>query len=212
MKLALFDFDGTITLRDTFIDFVRFSLGWRAFVSGIAQLSPSIAAFSLGVLNSTSFKDIYLSHYFKGLPEERFEHYCQSYAVNVLPTIVKPDAVERIKWHKDQGHRVIVVTASVRNWINAWCEQGELELISSELVFQNGMVTGRLASLDCVGKEKVRRIKEQVEISDYETIFAYGNSKGDEEMLKIADKKYYRNFKRWTHRNLLSYIFEGLLS
>lgn len=196
MKLALFDFDGTITFRDTFLDFIRFAVDLKTFVLGLIQLSPRTAAFSLGVLSSTEIKETVLGFFFKGWPEQRFKQQGEEYALRVLPTIVKPNALARIKWHQEEGDRVIVVSASISNWISGWCRDHNLELISSEMEFLNGQVTGRLASPNCSGKEKVRRIREQVNLDNYETIYAYGDTKGDKEMLSIADKRYYRYFKR----------------
>ncbi len=206
MKLALFDLDGTVTRRDTLLDFVRFALGWKPFLSGVAHLSPYTTAFTLGVLNGTVFKEIYLSHFFNGWPKKRFQQYGLAYAVHVLPLMVKPDALDRIKWHKKEGHRVIIVTASIKEWIEAWCKRNDLELISSEIEFQNGKVTGRLASRNCSGKEKVRRIKDVLDLSTYEKIYAYGDSNGDKEMLAIADETYYRHFKYWSPGTLLSHL------
>ncbi len=210
MKLALFDLDGTITFRDTFVDFVRFTFGWKELVHGMIRLRSANAAFYFGVLNGTSLKEKYLDHFFKGWPKQRLEQYGRDYAVNVLPNIVKPDARKRIKWHEDRGHRVIVVTASINAWIDAWSIVNDLELISSRIEFRDGFVTGRLSTPNCNGREKVRRIKERVDISSYETIYAYGNSRGDIEMLALADEKHYRCFRSWPGRNLRAYILQAV--
>ncbi len=210
MKLALFDLDGTITFRDTFIDFVRFSFGWKTLVYGMARLSPAHAAFSTGLLSGTSLKEIYLNHFFQGWSEQKFEQYGKEYAAKVLPTIVKPDAMQKIEWHKDRGHRVIVVSASISAWINDWCVAQDLELISSGIEYRDGILTGRLRTPNCNGKEKVKRIRQHADILRYQTIYAYGNSRGDKEMLAIADEKHYRSFGRWTGRNMSTYFFQAV--
>ena len=121
----------------------------------MVRLSPAVAELSKGILTETLFKDIYLSYFFRGWPRQRFEQYGRAYAANVLPKIVKPDAAKKIQWHKDQEHKTIVVTASVREWIQPWCESMGLELISSEMEYHNDMVTGRLVSANLPGKTAI---------------------------------------------------------
>lgn len=194
MKLALFDLDGTITQRDTFVDFIRFSVDLKSFAIGMAKLSPYIVAFSLGAITHTQIKERYLTYFFRGWKKSKLDQYGQAYAMNVLPLLIKPAALDRLNWHRSEGHRIIIVTASIGLWVSYWCEQLGVEIISSELAFENDRVTGRLASLNCAGQEKVNRLKDLLDITAYEFIFAYGDSQGDLQMLNIADEQHYRLF------------------
>ena len=46
MNLALFDFDGTITNRDSFIDFIKFAKGNLKFFQGFMILSPILILYT----------------------------------------------------------------------------------------------------------------------------------------------------------------------
>ena len=70
-----------------------------------------------------------------------------------------------------------------------------MELIATKLASENNRLTGKFATKNCSGVEKLNRIKENYNLDNYKTIYAYGNSKGDKEMLTIADKKFYKYFK-----------------
>jgi phosphatidylglycerophosphatase C len=94
--------------------------------------------------------------------------------------------MERINWHKTQGHKVAVVSASIDYWLNDWCKLNGLDLISTTLELKNGKLTGRLSGKNCYGIEKVNRIKNRYNLAEFDQIYAYGNSAGDREMLLLA--------------------------
>ena len=71
--------------------------------------------------------------------------------------------------------------------LQAWCDKNNIEPLSTQLEFKNGKVTGKFLTKNCHGKEKENRIKELLHVEDYETIYAYGGSSGDTEMLAMAD-------------------------
>ena len=111
-----------------------------------------------------------------------------------IPALVRPNALARIEWHLEQHHTVVVISASMDIWLKSWCEKKKIELIATHLEVKEGVVTGRLASSNCYGPEKVNRIKSEIELASYPYIYAYGDSRGDAEMLAIAHEKYYRHF------------------
>jgi HAD superfamily phosphoserine phosphatase-like hydrolase len=93
-----------------------------------------------------------------------------------------------LKKHQAEGDRVIIVSASMRCWLQPWCDKNNIELLSTQLEFKNGEFTGRFLTKNCHGKEKENRIKELLNLKDYETIYAYGDSSGDTQMLALAHK------------------------
>jgi len=91
--------------------------------------------------------------------------------------------------------QVVIVSASLGYWLRPLCDQNNLELIATKLEILEGKVTGNLLTKNCYGIEKVNRIKEIYALEDFETIYAYGDSRGDREMLKIAHKASYKPFR-----------------
>jgi phosphatidylglycerophosphatase C len=192
--LALFDFDGTITKRDSFLDFLLFSVRFPRLLGGLFLLIPVIIAYSLKIITNEKAKQKVLSFFFKGLSKEKFYKIGDHYSANRIPVIIKDDAVQRIQWHKQQDHRVVIVSASLKSWLKGWCEKQGVDLICTQMEVENGYLTGRFNGKNCYGPEKVKRIKEQFAPERY-YIYVYGDSRGDKEMLALANKRFYRFFR-----------------
>ncbi len=192
--LAFFDFDGTITTKDSLADFIRFAAGRFHFYKGLLLLSPMLLSYKLGVIPNTDAKERLISHFFKGWDAAEFQKVADDYSKNRLDKIVLPQALEKISWHQRQGHKVVIVSASMDSWLMAWCRKYRLDLISTRLEIKNRKLTGKFATKNCHGMEKVKRIKREFNLSEFDTIYAYGNSRGDKEMLAIATQPHYRPF------------------
>lgn len=192
MVLALFDFDGTISFRDSFGDFIRYATGPFRFWLGILCLIPVIAAFVLGIIRAWRAKELMVTYFFRDWDAEEFGRLADEYSRQRLPEIVRPIAKERIAAHKHAGDMVAVVTASIDLWLQAWCESNGVDLIATRLEIREGRITGRFLTKNCSGSEKVRRIKERYDLSKFDRIYAYGDNPADRPMLKLADERYYR--------------------
>jgi phosphatidylglycerophosphatase C len=193
--LALFDFDGTITRKDTLLEFIQHSKGSLALMAGLALLSPALICMKLRLLPNAKVKEWLLRVFFSGKTVEAFNESCAEFARQRLPGLVRAKALKEILEHKKNGHRVVVVSASAENWIRNWTEEHQVELIATKLETANGRITGNICGRNCKGQEKVDRIREQINLTDYKYIYAYGDSAGDMEMLKIATHSYYKPFR-----------------
>ncbi len=191
MRLALFDFDGTITMRDTLFDFLLFTFGAVRFALGLIALGPVLILYMMKAVPNWKAKESVFRHFLGGWSTGDFEKAGERYSRERLADIIKTDAIERIEWHRTSGHRIIVVSASVEAWIKEWCGRYGIEVIGTRLESKQGRLTGRIEGANCQGAEKVRRIREAVRLNEYEYIYAYGNSKGDAEMLSLAQERYY---------------------
>lgn len=194
MKIAFFDFDGTITTDDSLLKFIRFAVGDVKMIQGMLVLSPMLVAFKLKVIPNYRAKQRMLAYFFKGMEESKFNQLAEDYSLHHIDEILREKAMAKIAWHKEQGHRVVIVSASMESWLAPWCKQHEIELLGTQLEFKNGAVTGRFATKNCFGPEKVARIQAKYDLSEFEHIYAYGDSSGDKELLEIADTRGYRIF------------------
>jgi len=194
-NLALFDFDGTVTYKDTLLEFIQHSKGSFAFLAGCALLSPALIGMKLKLLPNSRVKEWMLRVFFSGRTIESFDRSCAEFASKKLPGLVRDKALKEILAHKKKGHRVVVVTASAENWIRKWAEEHEVELIATKLETANGRITGNICGRNCNGQEKVERIRQHINLTDYHYIYAYGDSPGDMEMLRIATHSYYKPFR-----------------
>ncbi len=157
-------------------------------------LMPMLTMYKLKLITNHKAKQLLLSCFFKGMDEQEFKRTAKEFSLTQTDLMVRPEAIKKIKWHKERGDRVVVVSASVDCWVKPWCDRHGLELIATKLEFGQNRLTGKFATPNCYGPEKVRRIKEKFDLADFDEVYAYGDSRGDHDMLKIAHIKFYKPF------------------
>jgi len=192
MNLALFDFDGTITRKETFGAFVRFATPRFRRVLGAPFFAPLVAGYRLGLVSANEIRARVVHFGFRGLHADALKRAGRHFAQECLPAIVRPTALERIHWHRSRGDKVLVVSGALDAYLSPWCEQHGLELTCSRLHVENGLLTGRFQGAQCVSAEKCRRVRELCTPEDFSLVYAYGDTKEDLAMLAMAHKKFYR--------------------
>lgn len=192
--IAAFDFDGTITTRDTLFDFIRFYKGMPRMLAGLFLLAPVLVGFKLGFIKNSRAKEILFTHFFKGEKAERFDEVCAAYSARI-DEIVRPKALERIASHLEDNDTVIIVSASIDRWIIPWAKKtGLKEVIGTQIEVTDGKITGRFRSENCYGQEKVNRLSTAYPDRNSYILYAYGDSSGDKELLAFADYPHYQVF------------------
>ncbi|HWJ28723.1 MAG TPA: HAD family hydrolase [Flavisolibacter sp.] len=194
-SIAFFDFDGTITYSDTLLQFIKFAKGKAGFYTGFLLNSPYLISYKIKLIPNQLAKEKVLQYFFRNMSEEDFSLLCDRFSDQVLPALVRPKAIEEIKKHQQNGTEVVVVSASPENWILKWANANLITVISSQLEIKENRLTGKLSCANCYGEEKVRRIKEKYQLSDYDEIFAYGDTSGDLPMLNLATKAFFKPFR-----------------
>jgi len=195
MMIAIFDFDGTITTNDSLFHFTKFITGNTKFVIGMIILLPMLTAYKLKIIPNYKAKQYMLSYFFKGMNKDIFMRKANEYSLKHMKTILRPKAMEKIEQHKEQGHKIVIVSASIECWLKPWCDKNKLDLIATKLEIKNGIVTGKLLTKNCYGIEKVNRIQSKYKLDNYDYIYVYGDSIGDKELLELANEKFYKPFR-----------------
>jgi len=192
--IAAFDFDGTITYRDSLFPFLMATFGrWRT-LCGLSVLAPFILMDWVRGKSRQVMKERVLRHFVRGLPYEQMHREGSNFAKCIISSLIRPQALQRIRWHKSHGHRCILISASINLYVEPWGKETGFDdvLCSQVAVDEQGHLTGKLLGANCRAYEKVRRLEELIgDVSQYE-LYAYGDSKGDKELLDIADHAYYR--------------------
>lgn len=187
-RYALFDFDGTITTKDTLFDFIRFTYGRNGLVKCLILNVWNLSLYAAKLRSNERAKEIMLATMIKGTNAAVFEELCKRYSMERVPQIVRENTKEIIEKHLTDGETLIIVSASPENWIRPWAmKNGFTGVIATKLEEKDGMLTGKFASRNCYGEEKVNRLKEF--FTDREQVFitAYGDSSGDKPMLNYAN-------------------------
>ncbi len=193
--IAFFDFDGTITTSDTMLELIKFSKGKQSYFLGMIKLSPYLIAMKSGLISKQRAKEKMLAYFFGGMPADKFNEICYRFMVSKLPELIRPDALKRIKEHLSNEHEVTIVTASAESWISKWCNDNKINFLSTKLDIKNNKITGKLDGPNCNDEEKVNRIKSNYNLSDYSSIYCYGDTKADKPMLRLASFAYYKPFR-----------------
>ena len=194
-KVAFFDFDGTITTHDTLLEVIKFQRGTFRFYLGFIINSPFLLAYKAGIISNQAAKERILRYFFGGMPLTAFQQQCDAFAGTAMLSLIRTKAMEEIARLKAAGASIIIVSASAENWLQQWCAVNELSLIGTQLEVVNGLLTGKIAGLNCYGNEKVNRIKTGFDLSQYDEIFCYGDTKGDKPMLQLATFSFYKPFR-----------------
>src|SRR5689334_8458829 len=101
--VAVFDFDGTVTRRDSLLPFLRGATGYFQYRRGILVLSPMLMRYILGQIPNWQAKQELLTYFLRGWPEEQLNQIAEKFALEEIPKMLRPQAMQRVKWHQQQG-------------------------------------------------------------------------------------------------------------
>lgn len=192
--IVAFDFDGTLTTKDSFTAFLKWRTPPGRWVLGGLRLVPAALAY-LVHRDRGRIKAAAVREYLQGVTRERLEADARRFAALYSRSLLRPDAVMAWKRWRDERVRLVIVTASPDLVVAPFARGlGADDLIGTPLAFDaQDRVTGSFASANCRGPEKVARLKALFG-PDLRVRAAYGDTTGDTEMLAIADEPYFRVF------------------
>ena len=197
-KVYCFDFDGTLTTSDTLLEFIKFAKGKSRFLMVFLMYSPLLVLMKLHLYPNWKVKQMIFAHLFGGMRIEKFDKICHAFAVE-YQHLLRPLGIQRVHEALAAGSPVFVVSASIDNWVRPFFLVRGLEgveVLGTQIEVVDGKLTGRFLSRNCYGAEKVRRITDVLphDRQAY-TIEAFGDSRGDREMLAFADHGHYKPFR-----------------
>ena len=194
--IAAFDFDGTLTRRDTLFPFLLHVAGPVKFSYKILLLLVTLAGYALGLIRNDKAKVKVLRCFLANIEMASLQQYAQQFAEQKLPSRLRSEAMQRLAWHRQQGHRCVVVSASLEIYLRPWASKaGFDDILGSRLeTLADGRTTGNLLGENCFGAEKMRRLETLLGSREGYTLYAYGDSRGDKELLSAADYPFYKKF------------------
>ncbi len=197
MKLYAFDFDGTITTKDTFIAFIRFVKGDLRTFLGLLLYAPILIMMKLKLYPNWKAKQQLFTYFFKGMNIKEFKLKCNEFARH-NKTLIRPLALIEIQKALKEGEKVIIITASIDMWVRPFFSEldKDIRIIGTKIEEKEGKVTGHFVTRNCYGAEKVNRLKEIMPNRNSYELISYGDSRGDKELLEYADKGYFKPFRK----------------
>lgn len=191
MIVAAFDFDGTLTTRDTVVPFLRRFGGTGRVAGGLLRQAWPVG---VGIVrrDRDRLREIATDLVFRGRPLGQVTELADRHGASIVASRLRPDTVGRLGWHLDQGHQVVIVSASYEDYLRPVAAHlGAHAVLGTRLDAADGYCTGRLDGGNCRGPRKVDRLAawltERGATRDEITLWAYGDSSGDRELLAWAD-------------------------
>lgn len=201
--LAVFDFDGTLTTKDSLLPFFRSLYPMGEWLARLSACVPAMTGYATGLLSNHQITTALARRFMARVPLDIAEERARRFAIGELTGLENDEAMRRLREHQQQGHRVVIASANLDLYIRHWASlRNAGEVVATRLAVQDGSdsgterLSGTLDGPACHGPEKARRLVEHVgDISRYE-VYAYGDSRGDRELLALADHPAYRSFTR----------------
>jgi len=196
--VAAFDFDGTISYCDTLIPFLWTITGSLQTGKNLFNDIPFFVSYRLGKKTRQETKEKILTRFLKDKLFTEIQEKGERFSARFLPKLLRHNALNRLNWHRSLGHNLVLVSANLETYLKPWAlKNGFDHLIASKLeVSPEGLVTGKLQGKNCWGSEKTRRLLELLGPKENFSLYAYGDSRGDLELLQLADYPFYRTFPK----------------
>ncbi|MDA8309306.1 MAG: HAD-IB family hydrolase [Actinomycetota bacterium] len=191
--VAAFDFDGTITYGGSVVPFLVRVRGLPPVVRAVVEDLPRLArAAVVGGTAADEAKEALFMRLLAGVPVDEIDRIGAAFAEELLERRLRPDIRDRLEWHREQGHHVVVVSASPECYVRPASELlGAEAALATRLAVGGDLLTGRYEGRNCRGAEKYARlmawIRSQGLGAAHPVLWAYGNSRGDRRLLEAAD-------------------------
>ena len=193
--VVAFDFDGTMTVRDSFTAFLAWRAGTANWTRGLVALAPAAGRY-LADRDRGRMKAAAVKRFLAGMPRADLEAQAREFAEAQATRLLRPDALRSWRYWRNRGATLAIVTASPEILVAPFARGlGADHLLGTRLaVDPEGRITGDLDGANCRGPEKTRRLRE-VFGPDLRLAAAYGDTSGDTDMLSIAAHAGYREFR-----------------
>lgn len=186
VTVAAFDVDHTLTVRDCVVPFMRRVAGTSSLIAAAVRKPLSVVKMLLS-RDRDALKTFFVSVAFAGRSVQEVEEIAALFAAEVAEGWMRSDVAQRLRWHQEQGHVVVLVSASLQPYLEILGDLLEVDaVLCTSLVEVDGVFTGELMGKNCRGAEKVERLHAWCETANVPVAsvkYAYGDSSGDHQML-----------------------------
>jgi len=195
-EIVVFDFDGTITTDDTFRLFLRYYAGTAKWVVNILLLLPIFIGYGLKIVDRNQAKIHVTRRFFKNAPTAKLNARATDFAKEIIPGLIRPQAQACLDSKKTDSESLYICSASIAPYLRAWGESQNIHnILATELETDGDRYTGEIKGWNIWGEGKIRRILAEFAPHPVHIMEAYGDSRGDREMLHAAKASYYRPFR-----------------
>ena len=192
-KLYCFDFDGTLTHKDTMFLYLKFYDATKYRIQFVKHI-PLFILLKLKLADAEKVKKSFIASILKGERKTEIEKKSELFFQEFYPELFRENALEFIKNIDRENTECYIVSASLDIWVAPFAKEFQMKLLSTQAEFKNDKFTGNFIGKNCNGVEKVNRIKEAIEGKKFDKIIAFGDTSGDREMLAWANESHFEFF------------------
>ena len=196
-KIYAFDFDGTLTTKDTLLEFIRFAKGSGQMFRGFLLFSPLLLLMKLHLYPNWKAKQQLFSYFFKGMNIDDFNALCTRFAEQ-NKHLLRPAGIEKVRQAiEEEQATVLIISASIDNWVRPFFDEidKKIQVLGTQIETKGSRLTGQFTTKNCYGQEKVNRLTALYPHREAYELIAFGDSRGDKELLEFADKGFYKPFR-----------------
>lgn len=196
-RIAAFDFDGTLTRKDTFIALIRYRYGYMGLLRGLLRFFPLLLAYKCNCYPNWKIKQHIFAYFFGGMPQKQFDEICRRF-FEENKALLYEDACTKIAEHRSIGDELVIVSAGIENTVRPFAAYLGIHrlLCTKPQIDADGRLSGVFLTPNCYGLEKLTRFQTLFPERQSYYLIAYGDSKGDRELLAYADEAHYRLFRK----------------
>jgi phosphatidylglycerophosphatase C len=190
VRLAIFDLDGTITRRDSFVPFVAgFLTRHPSYSRGLWRVPAALLRYAVDGGDRGRLKESLIVGLLGGVERATLEQWTIAYVDQLIGSGARTDALARIREHRGLGDRLVLLSASPDFYVNRIGQRlGFDETIATSVRWNGDRLDGRLTSMNRRGEEKARCLQELRARNPSLPILAFGNSSADFPHLQLADE------------------------
>ena len=192
-KLYCFDFDGTLTYKDTMFLYLKFYDSTKFFFQ-FAKHIPLFVLVKSKLADAEKVKKSFISSILKGETKNEIQKKSELFFEEYYPQIFRENALEFINKIDRENTECFIVSASLDIWVEPFAKEFKMKLLSTRAEFKNDRFTGNFIGKNCNGAEKVKRIEDEISGRKFDKTIAFGDTSGDQEMLAWANESHFEFF------------------
>ncbi|OEC37936.1 HAD family hydrolase [Pseudomonas sp. 1D4] len=192
--LSVFDFDGTLTRHDSFVPFLRFAFGNREFSRRILRLALPCLRYLARGMTRDELKAQLISTFLTGVEAKWVGQKAAEFCQLVWPMLMRPSGLRSVTSELTYGAEVTLCSASPALVLRPFADRLGIKLIATELEVLDGTLTGRIVGNNCRCENKVLRLAAVYGPLTQYRLRAWGDTRGDHELLAVAQEAHWRHF------------------
>lgn len=199
--LSVFDFDGTLTRHDSFIPFLRYAFGPRVFARKLLRMTLPTLKCLRRKLTRDELKEVLITTFLTGVDEAWIRQKAEVFCQRKWSKLMRPQGLLSVAQEVASGATVTICSASPAMVLRPFAERLGIKLIGTELESENGILTGRISGHNCRCIQKIERLEAEYGPLTAFHLRAWGDSRGDHELLAAANDAHWRYFHpAWARR------------